>query len=204
MGLSIFEAEVPMDCSFGESRQEHIRIVDGEQVFERWRSCTREPSVSEHMVQELNNAVDLIIQQPSQMSEWLSHSHADINRIVGAGNNFDHIQNSLQQVMQGHERKLGELNSQGRDLREEFQQFQQHVQQHFVGHTSFTSSLNAVEQLCTTSVSELERKLPTLIDNYLQTHVSIVHTLLKPYLESEHKSLDDSRGSFESSIDALN
>ena len=115
------EAGVPMDCSFGETRQEHTCLVDGEQVFEQWRSCTREPSVSEHMVRALNNAVDLIIQQQTQMSEWLFHSHADINRIIGAGNSFEHIQNSMRQVMQGHERKLGELNSQGRDLREQFQ-----------------------------------------------------------------------------------
>ena len=59
-----------MECGFGEARHEHVRIVDGGRIFESWRTLTREPQAPQQMMEELNNTVDTLIAQLTQIT-WL-------------------------------------------------------------------------------------------------------------------------------------
>ena len=75
-----------MECGFGEARHEHVRIVDGGGIFDWWRTLTREPQAPQQMMEELNNTVDTLIAQLTQVHGYLQQCHGDINRIINAGN----------------------------------------------------------------------------------------------------------------------
>ena len=109
----LFEHSENMECSFGETRQEHIQVVHGVRVFEHWRTLAREPNITHSMVRELNNTVDTIIGQMQQVHGFLHQYHDDINRIINADNKFEGVQGDMRRVLHGHEDRLKRVESSG-------------------------------------------------------------------------------------------
>ena len=141
-----------MDRGFGEARHEHIRIEDGCRIFERWRTLTREPQAPQQMMEELNNTVDALIAQLTQVHGYLQRCHGDINRIINAGNKCERLQGDMSRVLQGHEERLQRIES----LDQHLKQHQEYSQQYFVHKEVHAASVQGVEQMCTSATQNIE------------------------------------------------
>ena len=135
-----------------QARHEHIRIEDGGCIFERWRPLTREPQAPQQMMEELNNTVDTLIAQLTQVHGYFQQCHGDINTIINASNKCERLQGDMSRVLQGHEERLQRIEC----LEQHLKQHQEYSQQYFVHKEVHAASVQGVEQMYTSATQKIE------------------------------------------------
>ena len=85
------EQSETMNCSFGGIRQEHVPVVDGDHVSERWRTLAHERDIGQSKLWELKKTFDSDIGQIHQVYLYLHQYHDDINPIVNADNKHEGV-----------------------------------------------------------------------------------------------------------------